>query len=520
MLQTIGFDDDLQTMADDLAVAQVRVDRLRLEGSLLEFVRDGWHVVETSRPLIENWHIHELCDVLERVTFGDPDYERVIVNIPPGTLKSLIISVFWPAWVWARTGKKRFLAASYGQHLSIRDNLRVRSLIESEWFQGFWPLKLVEDQNTKTKFITSVGGWRIATSVSGPGTGEHPHYIIIDDPHTAQQATSPAERQAAIDWFDQTISSRGSTSGVRIVLVMQRLHQEDLAGHLLAKGGWHHVCFPMRYEKCTCPTDDPETLPEDQRCIGHKADPKWAPDPRDPRTEQGELLCPQVIDDKKVKQLENDLGEYGTAGQLQQRPAPEGGGLFKREWFKFLDVRPALCRWTRGWDTAGSEGKGDYTVGSLVGEEFEWTLVDRKKQLLSTGRIVVADVQRDQLGPDGVDKLMKVTATLDGKTIPIREEQEGGASGKAGVTSRAQRLVGWDYKAVSLGANKQVRAKPFRAQCEAGNVYLVRGDWNEEFIQELSNFPTGKHDDQVDATSCAFNSMILEPPPRKREATW
>lgn len=515
VLQT---DIDAEDEGTTLSAWEIAIQRKTLERSFYSFLKEMWSIVEPSRPLTETWHIEALCTVCEEFERGD--YDRVIVNIPPGTLKSLIISVFFPAWLWARNAGTRVLAASYGQHLSIRDNLRVRQVIESPKFQRLWPVTMVEDQNTKTRYNTSAGGWRIATSVEGIGTGEHPHYVIIDDPLTARQAESPTERTIPNGWFDGTISSRGATSKVKIIVIMQRLHQEDLSGHLLEKGGWHLVRFPMRYEKCTCPPD----CEDDQRCVLHKADPKWEADPRDPRTEDGELLCPTVIDEKGVAKLEKDLGIYGAAGQLQQRPSPEGGGDFKREFFKYADAAPKIARRCRGWDTAATEKGGDWTVGVKISEEFEYrpdpVAPEKRPKLVSTGRFFVEDVQREQFGPDGVDKLMRSTGESDGKDVPVREEKEGGSAGVAVICARTKTMVGFDYKEVRVSGSKRVRAKPFRTQVEGGNVYLVRGPWNDVYLNELCNFPNGKNDDQVDGSSCAFNSVLMEPPPKKQRATW
>ena len=524
--------DDLTAfLTRDADEMDVYLLREQLNASLFEFLKWSWVILEPETPFVDNWHIRELCKLLQSIGIAGDKGEkcrRWVINISPGTMKSLLVGVIFPAWLWARTaGKTRFLTASYGQHLTVRDNLRVRQIVESPAFKRiFADLKLVDDQNTKTRFNTAKGGWRIATSVDGVGTGEHPHYIIIDDPTTAAQAMSEPERQRANQWFDRTISSRGVAHGVTILIVMQRLHEDDLAGHVLKRGGFQRVCFPMRYEKCKCPGGEPRVLAEDERCTLHKNDLDWTPDPRDPRRIEGELMFPKLFDEAKVRQLELDLGQYGAAGQLQQRPSPEGGGLFKREWFKFIDREqlPRLFRRVRGWDTAGTEGAGDYTVGVDMLEGFEWRPdpddpSGRRKKLMSTGQFYVADVARDQLSPAGVDALMLAVARQD-KTVPVREEKEGGASGKAVIAARAKLLVGHDYQCVQLGTNKIVRAKPYRSQCEGGNVSLVRAAWNAQYLDELCNFPTGKYDDQVDASSCAFNSLLLEPVPRKAECIW
>lgn len=501
-LSLIEDESEFREELDDYEQNFIVLDRAELEGSLYRYVQEAWHLVEPSQPFVPNWHVMVLCFELEEVYHGRT--KRIIINIPPGTMKSLLIEVFFPTWVWARNSKKRFLTASYGSHLTMRDNLRARQIIESPWYQDRWQVRLQDDQNTKTRYNTTEHGWRIATSVNGQGIGEHPDFIIIDDPHTNAQAQSEVERQQALTWFDGTISTRLGRNPA-IIVVMQRLHMMDLSGHLLARGGWKWIHWPMRYMVTRPATDD---------------DPGYAADPRDPRTEEGELLCPSLFPEDKVKQLELDLGPYGTAGQLAQLPAPEGGGLFQRSWFKFADKAPALMRIARGWDTAASEGKGDWTVGVKIGEEFVWEVENGKKRCISTGRFFILDVQREQFGPAGVDELFLSIANLDGKDVAQREEKEGGASGKTVIAARLKLLKGFNYAGVQLGGSKIVRAKPFRSQCEGGNVFLVRGSWNEEFIRELTQFPTGTHDDQVDAASCAFNSVLLEEPPRKVSISW
>lgn len=503
--------DRSDLLADAAHLERVKEKR-RLKQSLHAFVVEAWSIIEPSQTFRDNWHIVEACKALEDVTAGKT--KRIIINIPPGCMKSLLVSVFWPAWQWARNPKLRVITASYSSNITIDQNRKVRDLVTSGWYQRLFPdVKLVEDQNTKVRFNTSTGGWRIATSVGGALTGEHPDLIIIDDVITAEQAASDADRKAANTWFDRTVSTRGVARGVAIVIIAQRLHEEDLPGYLLARGGWEHVCFPMRYEKCHCPGARPDgalipELPEIQRCAFHKINSKWRPDVRDPRTIEGDLLWPIVFDETKVKQLELDLDEYGAAGQLQQRPAPGSGGLFKREHFKFIDAAPAIARRVRGWDTAASDGKGDWTRGIKIAE--------------AAGLFYVESVVGDQLGPDAVDKLIYVTAELDGRHVPVREEKEGGASGLTVIQARAKLLRGYDYRGVTVSGSKRVRAKPFRAQVEAGNVFLVRGEWNEKYISELCAFPTGKHDDQVDASTCAFNAVLLEPAPEVvvHEAAW
>jgi predicted phage terminase large subunit-like protein len=513
--------DHVDVERDEVASLSGIGDKLhafQLKDSLLKFTREAWEILEPEHDFVENWHVEVLCELLEQIERGQ--VKRTIINVPPGTMKSLLVSVIFPCWLWAKNPRLRILTAAYSDKRALDANLKARTLMKSPWFQKYFPLEFLEGQDAKGRFDTTKGGWRIATSVGGEGTGLHPDLIIIDDASTATDAQSETARKTVTDWYSGTVSSRGVSRGVKVIVIGQRLHEEDLPGYLLKKdrAGWELVRWPMRFEKCECPPD----AHDQERCSVHKADPQWQPDKRDRRSESGELLFPQLFDEIKVRQLELDLGPLDAAGQLQQRPSPEGGGLFKREWFKYAETKPKLMRVARGWDTAASENKGDWTVGCKIGEEFEWNIVNNRRKLQSTGRFFVLDVIRVQLGPDGVDKLMLNTATADGRSCAQREEKEGGSSGKAVIDARTKRLRGFNYGGVQTSGSKITRAKPFRSQCEGGNVYLLRAEeWNEKYITELCAFPAAKHDDQVDASSCAFNSVLLEEPPRVlKSASW
>jgi predicted phage terminase large subunit-like protein len=539
-------------------IARIRL-RKNLKSNFPEFMRHFWRVVEPDTPLVWNWHLDVLAD--ELVTA--PPSAKVVFNVPPGTGKSLTFVLF-RAWLWANNAQLRFFNASYGAHLSVRDNVKLRNLIQSREYQLLFPnVQLRGDQNAKERFETTEGGWSVATSVGGAGTGEHPDYKFIDDPLSEQQSRSPVERLEANLWIDRTLTMRGLTRNVRSFLIMQRLHEDDPTGHVMKQGGWKLVRFPMRFEKCTCPKpyycegcgaefdtnksiwdngvtwahDNPLLLPcgpvfsrPDQeliRCPLHKADPNWQPDPRDLRTIPGELLMPTLFTEAKVRGVELALGPYGTAGQLQQRPSPEGGGLFKREWFSIVDALPSAprskVREARGWDTAGTEGDGDWTVGVRI-YQVEIQPETRLKRLGHPDDITpaqyhyyITSVVRAQTA--NVDKLIRATAEADGRNVDQREEKEGGSAGVAVIRARANALRGYPYSGVQISGDKVTRAKPFRTQCEAGNVFLLRGEWNTVYLDELTHFPTGDHDDQVDGSSCAFNALLMDKP-KQTKATW
>jgi len=470
----------------DPRAALEAVEATLCKRSFKKFVYKTWELIEPSTPIVWNWHLEVLCDELQQVSDGVNADEDLLINIPPGTAKSIFTSVLWPAWEWTRKPELRIISATYGMRLSMRDAMKMRDVVSSSWYVRNYGVNLAEDQSAKLWYVNDHEGWRLATSTHGEGTGEHPDRIIVDDPHKADEARSEVTRKAVLDWWDRTLSTRGVSRGVRKVVVMQRLHEEDLSAHVLAKGGkWRHLMFPMRF---------------DSKRVH----------PRDPRTKEGELLWPALFSEDRVRQLEIDLGPYGSAGQLQQQPAPEGGGLFKGSWFKYIDELPnRKLRRVRGWDTAATEGAGDYTVGVKMSYDDE------------SGAIIVEDVTRGQWGPNDVDEKMKTTTRMDGKQVSQREQKEPGSAGAMVIATRARALVGYDYGPSPTTGDKVTRAKPYRAQCEAGNVYLKRAAWNAAFVAEHEIFPNGRNDDQVDAASTAFNELVTGPRPIKTvRAVW
>src|SRR5580704_7778756 len=228
--------------------ARLKLEREYATRSLREFVRQAWHVVQPFTPFVPGWHIDAICDHLEAVTRGK--IRNLLINIPPRHMKSLLVSVFWPAWEWILLPERRFLYSSYAATLSIRDSVKCRTLIGSPWYQRFWGdrFALSSDQNTKTRFNNDRSGYRIATSVGGAATGEGGDRIVCDDPHNVQEAESDSIRKTTTDWYDVVMSTRVNDPRTAAkVVVMQRCHQRDLSGHLLAQGGWELLCLPAEY---------------------------------------------------------------------------------------------------------------------------------------------------------------------------------------------------------------------------------------------------------------------------------
>jgi predicted phage terminase large subunit-like protein len=488
---------------------RVRIERTKREvtESLEAFVKYFWRVLEPDVDLVWSWHLSLLCWKLDLVE-ETPD-DKGVINVPPGTAKSLLL-VFFRGKLWAKKPSYRFISWSYSLSLSVRDNIKLRTLVQSPEYQELFPnVQILRD--SMERLDTTASGYSIASSVGGLGTGEHPDFKFIDDPITEVQSRSEAERLSVNNWIDRTITTRGVTRDVRLLLIMQRFHQDDPSGHVLSKGGWWHIKFPMRYETRKVDEKTGQVL--------------FEPDPLDQRTEEGELLMPQLFTEAKVKALEIALGPYGTAGQLQQNPQPEGGGLFKRHWLPVVDALPAgkVSRRIRGWDTGGTEGGGDPTVGVKIAE----VEVKPPERYRDTDGVIKTRPGEYQYyiehvvwaQTDAPDKLILATAQADGRRVEQHEEKEPGSSGKAVITARATMLRGYSYRGIPTSGDKVTRAKPFRSQCEAGNVFLVRGEWNEEYIDELTNFPIGKRDDRVDGSSCSFNGFLMERPPQTT-CTW
>lgn len=483
--------------------------------SLRTFWQAAWHVLEPSRDLIWNWHLDVLCEVLEDIAHKKQSgiSTNTVINLPPGVGKSVGISVIFPCWLWASNPSLKFQTFSYSRDNTVRDNRAARAIVTSDWFSAyFWsryrqprtgklrPVALSSDQAGKIRFDNTERGWRIASSVEGQGTGDHGDYILMDDLVKARDARYPNALTNANTWLDETISTRWSLDPVKI-LVMQRLSLFDATAHVLEKapGQWDHVVLPMRFRKSVAPNPDgsPGRL---YSCPCHAHEP----DKRDKRTEEGELLWSERFPEEKVRTAELELGAFGSAGQLAQEPIPPGGALMKYAWFKYVDEVPKRARRCRGWDTADTEGGGNWTVGVL-------------EALTDDGDLYIEDVVREQSGPGGVDKLITNTAIMDGRHVLIRE---GSGSGKATIAARRKRLHGYDYEPAPETAatgDKASRNKPFRAQLEGGNVYIKRGAWNSAYLAVMCNF-TGvgeEDDDDVDATSNAYNGLVVAPEKRK-----
>lgn len=447
--------------------------------TLAGFVREAWHVVEPAERYVHGWHIDAICQHLEAVTYGQ--LTRLLINVPPGTMKSLLSSVFWPAWEWGPAGmpSTRIISSSYSEDFVRRDTRRMRDLVNSEWFQTLWPAAQLVRFGEES-FANVSTGWREGMPFKSL-TGGRAHRLIIDDAHSVETAESDAERKRVIRTFRESVPTRlvdPVTSA--IVIIMQRLHVEDIAGVALSLGlGYEHLMLPMEFEP-------------DRRChtsIGFK----------DPRTYEGELLFPERFPREVIERDKIPLGSFAVAGQFQQRPTLREGGLFKRTYFNPVKAAAVGTRWVRKWDLAATKERAGanpaYTAGVKLG-------------LQPNGRLVVGHVIRVRDEGTGVRKLIKDTAALDGPDVEIGLPKDPGQAGKVQAQDMVLMLNGYIVHAVPETGDKAQRAEPIAAQGEAGNLDMVIGDWNETFMDELTTFPGSKFKDQVDALSGAHAILM------------
>lgn len=457
-------------------------ERIRARCQTLSgFIREAWHVLEPSQPYIHGWHVDAIAEHLEAVSDGR--ITRLLINVPPGTMKSLLTSVLWPAWEWTRSPALRYLTTSYAEKYVKRDSRRMRDLVTSEWYQSLWPeVSLI--RAGEASFANTKTGFREGMAF-GSLTGGRGDRVIIDDPHSTETAESEAERENTTRIFREAVPTRlNNPASSAIIVIMQRLHAKDVSGQILAlKLGYDHLMLPMEFEPA-------------RRCrtsIGFE----------DPRTYEGDLLFPDRFPREVVERDKVPMGSYAVAGQFQQRPVPREGGLFKRGWFGIVNAAPVGTRWVRRWDLAASKRKAGssgqaFTAGVKLGR-------------MPDGRFIVGNVVREQDEGHAIRELIKNTAEMDGRSVEISLPQDPGQAGKVQARDMTLMLAGWNVHAEPETGDKVTRAMPFSAQAEAGNVVLLRGDWNEAYLDEMASFPNGSTKDQVDASSGAFGRLTMKP---------
>lgn len=478
---------------------QIAFERSRraASGSLYEFVKQSWHVVEPGIPFIPSWHIEEICEHLEAVSAGE--ITRLLINIPPRHSKSTITSVMWPAWEWLTSPEQKFLCASYSGSLSIRDNLKTRRLIQSHWYQERWShmFALAGDQNAKQRFENNKTGYRLATSVGGTATGEGGSRLLLDDPHSAQAAQSDVIRNSDLEWFDMVWSTRlNNPKEDAMVTIMQRLHEKDISGHIIDDiGGWEHICIPAEWDGVKRST-----------VLGSY----------DPRQKVGELICPDRFGSKEIDNLKRLLGQYGVAGQLQQNPSPADGGILKTKYFEMWPADKGLPPFEyilQSYDCAFTEkSSGDPTACTV------WAIFTHNGER----NVMLIDAWEDHLSyPDLRKRAIKDWGTEYGGMTkespysrarrPDRILVEAKASGQSLIQDlRLAKVPVIGYNPGN--ADKISRAHQASPTLELGLIWIPESgknkghfvSWAQGFIKQLEKFPVAEHDDYVDTFSQAI----------------
>ena len=466
--------------------------------SLYDFLQYFWDTV-SPHAFQGNWHIEILCKELEKLAqrVGDrlPRQYDLLINVPPGSTKTISVSIMFPAWCWTKWHWMRFITASYSDKLSLESAEYCRDLIRSQKFQKMYPdIGIKEDKDVKSNFkivkksvgkngkpLINIGGGRYSTSVGGTLLGFHGDINIWDDPLNPTQAASDIELGNAIRWIEQTLSTRKTNKDVSVTIgIMQRLHQNDPSGHILAKEkeNLRHICLPgeiRNYEKQVHPKEFTKYY------------------------EDG-LMDKNRLTWKVLKDLEADLGQYGYAGQIGQDPTPPGGGMFKVDHFSIINpnqmpTRHQIMQTVRYWDKAGTQGGGDYTAGT-------------KMSRLDNGRWLIEDVVRGRWASNERERIIRQTAEADGSDVVIWVEQEGGSGGKESAEGTIRNLAGFSVYAERPTGDKAFRADPYSVQVNNGNFMLLSGLWNYAFIEEHRFFPFSTYKDQVDSAGGAFNKLV------------
>lgn len=529
----------------DPQAALDQLDQLESAERLIDYIPLAWPILEPGRQFINGYALEAMADHLEAVSRDE--IKRLVINVPPGCMKSLMTEVMWPTWEWGAQNMpfQRYVRASYSDALTMRDNLKARRLVKSNWYQHLWGdhVTMSRDQDAKGKFENTATGWMIATSVGGLGTGERGDRFVIDDPHNIKDGESVAKREEALQWFSNVVPTRiNDPEKSAIIVIMQRVHDQDVSGMILKEElGYEWLCLPMEYERSmTCftpvqryPEQRPEKVAQLRRDgepiprwiteeelpalmeqspydhTGQLYEPKWRMlYDQDWRSEEGEWLWPERftphhVDEELKPQLRAWGGSYAEAGQLQQRPAPREGGLFQRGDFIIIDRVPDdVYAIVRGWDFASSKDKKSaFTVGLKMG-------------LCRSGAVVILDLYREQARPKEVDDALQACAEQD---HPLGEQDMPQDPGQAGVHQKAHMaglLQGKKFHFSPESGSKEDRAKPLASQAEAGNLYLIRASWNDALINEYCLFPNGEWLDQVDAGSRAYMRLSMKKPAR------
>lgn len=492
---------------DELAESDVLRAAVRgASRSLYCFLRHAWpHVPRADGPLILTPAIEVVCNYLQAAAEGKRrsdgvKVDRLVINLPPETMKSILISVVFPAWLWTRDQSAGVLSVCYDKDLGARDASDSRALMESGWFKVLWPeVEFRDDTNAKSNYRTVQGGQRLSTTYRGRITGEHPRFFIWDDPLNVRDEDDPKVKKALKTFYRKRVSTRGRTKGVVHIIAQQRIAVDDPSSIAYEDNEkarqegrpepWTIVKFAMRF--------DPAIAMKD---YGFGCD----------KRKPGELLDPVRLPEEVVASMERDLGESANA-QLQQEPTEDKGSLFNMDYWQEIEEKELperfdeVCRY---WDKAASDGKGCQTAGVLMGRK---DTVTRHGERISDYYLL--HVHAGHWDVDRVEDEIELMKDLDlsrfgVSRLVVAMEEEGGSGGKVSVRSTEKRMRGVRFIAVSpAGKSKPKRAQPLAREMRRGHFFVVKGVWTPKLKEQFQRFPNGLID-QADAASGSH--LVLE----------
>lgn len=485
---------------------QIKDEAERLAGSLKLFIPAAWRLIEPS-PFVSNWHIDGIAEHLEAVTKGD--ILDLLVTMPPRHSKSLIITVLWPVWEWITLPSYRWVFASYAHSLSVRDSIKRRKIIRSQWFRDRWGDKftLLTEQDTKIRYENDKHGFMLATSVSGSNTGEGGERIVADDPHNVKEAESEAIRQGTVDWWNIVMSTRRNDEkkSARAV-VQQRTHEGDVAGDIISKGGYVHLNLPTEFRFAGAVRCRTSWIERSTGLTRH-----W----EDPRIEPGELLNPRRFSAEANAKAKIDLGDYQYAAQHGQNPTPPEGQIIQSAWLKYYGGpgQPPVPDWTRATHAMTPMLSTDCTFKEHKDTDFVcmlgWAMFGADvylmplcvhKRLSFSGTI---DAMAEMVGGESLDGSQKWPGIYPFMKLKVIEDKANGSA----IISTLQHKIPGIFAYNPGGASKESRLQAVSWRFRAGNIYLPHesiAPWVVDYRYELCSFPRAVKDDYVDATSQAL----------------
>lgn len=444
-----------------------------VRGDFYAFIQNTFCELNPQTPFQHNWHIEVIAAELEKCRRGET--KRLIINVPPRSLKSHGASVAFPAFLLGHSPSAQIIAVSYAQDLANKHALDSRTIMGSDWYQELFSTRLSSLRQAVHDFMTSQQGFRLSTSVGGVLTGRGADYIIIDDPLKPEEALSETQRTAVNDWFDHTLYSRqNDKQNSCIILIMQRLHEDDLVGHVLGLEPWKVIRFPAIAEE-----DEAHEIwtPYGVRRFNRKA---------------GDALHPEREPLPVLEHIREALGEYNFAGQYQQAPAPLGGGMVKIACFQTYAPAdlPATFEFVfQSWDTANKPTElSDFSVCTT------WGVKEKHLYLLNVFRKRVRYPELKRAVREQAQAFRAATSLIEDKASGTQLIQD--------LTNDGMHEVK-DYQPTM---DKITRMHTVTSTIENGFVHLPeKAPWLAEYLHELGTFPRGKFDDQADSTSQALD---------------